>query len=71
MTDDKGIAVGFEKVVDLAKVRWVSEVEDRNGVSCLGESDCWGHRQEVDKAGRCWGEYNCLVLAYDLKVPFD
>ena len=71
MADDRGIALCFEKGVDLAKVRWVSEVEDRDGVSCLGESDCRGHRQEVDKAGRCWGEYSFPVLAYDSKVPFD
>lgn len=71
MADDRGIALCFDMGVELARVRWVSEVEDRHGGNCLGELDCWGHRQEADKVGRCGSEYNCPVLAYDSKVPFD
>ena len=56
---------------DLAKGRWVLEAEDRHGANCLGESDCWGRRQEVDRVDRCWGEYNLPVLAHDSKVEFD
>ena len=70
MADDRGIALYFDMRAEVAKVRWVSEVEDRHGVNCLGESDCWGHQQEVDMVGRCWGEDSCPVLVYDLKVAF-
>lgn len=71
MADDRGIASCFDMRGEVAKVRWVSEVEDRHGVNSLGESNCWSHQQEVDKVGRCWGEDSCPVLAYDLKVAFD
>ena len=71
MADDRGIALCFDMRAEVAKVRWVLEVEDRRGVNCLGELDCWDHRREVDKVGRCWDENSCPVLAYDLKVAFD
>lgn len=68
MADDRGIALCFDMRAGVAKVRWVLEAEDRRGVNCLDELDCWGHRQEVDKVGRYWSEDSCPVLAYDLKV---
>ena len=71
MADDRGIALCFDMRAEVAKVRWVLGAEDDNGANCLGELDCWGRRREVDKVGRCWDEYSCPVLGYDLKVAFD
>ena len=69
--DDRGIALCFDMKTDLAKGRWVSEVEDRDDANCLGESYCRDRRQEVDRVGRCWREDNRPVLAHDLRVEFD
>ena len=44
MADDRGIALCFDTKADLAKGRWVLEVEERHGANCLGEADCWGRR---------------------------
>ncbi len=71
MADDRDIVLYFDMRAKVAKVRWVLEAEDRRGVNCLGELDCWDHRREVDKMGRYWSEDSCQVLAYDLKVAFD